>query len=116
MDLPSENLTFGELGTLAGLSVAVWILVTALRSVVPTLPAKVTALGLAVLLSVGITVISGQAGEPQAMLLAVVNGALAALVASGGSLVVEGVRSLDGSARISGLGSDGRRGWWRAWR
>lgn len=89
MNLPTENITFADLGTLAGLALATWILVTAIRQVIPTLPAKITALLLAVLLSLAVALLSGQAAQPQAMLLAVINGALAALLATGGSLVAE---------------------------
>lgn len=89
--MPTENLTFPALTTLAGLSIAIYILVTALRTVWPAIPAKTIALALGLGLSILITILSGHAADPQAILLAIINGALAALAASGGSLVAEAI-------------------------
>lgn len=107
--MPTDNLTFASLATLAGLSAAIYVLVTALRGVWPAAPAKALALILGIAISVAVAVLGGHS-DGQAILLAVINGALAALIAAGGSLVTEAIAIAN--VQITAPPTT----WWRAWR
>jgi len=90
VNLPNEFITFDTLGTLAGLSLAVFILVSAAQWAGLQFPTKTAAVIVAVVLSVLVTVLGGNI-TGQAILMSVINGALAALVSTGFSSAVNEV-------------------------
>lgn len=111
--LPAEFLSAESLGTLAGLSTAVYVIVSVLRGAGLVFPAKAVALGIGLVLAVA-TALLGDAPTQSDLVLAIVNGCLAALVATGGSIVVQfgmvkyyagGVYRMAGSAPL----------WWERW-
>jgi hypothetical protein len=108
MQLPTELFQLEQLRTLAGLAAAIYLVVTVIREFSPSVPAKTVAFGVGAVLSVVVSLLSEQL-TANTLLLAVLNGFLAALVATGGSVIVEtfmvGPRSQGGITR-----------WWHSWR
>lgn len=111
--LPADFFSGESLGTLAGLSTAVYVIVSVLRGAGLVFPAKAVALGIGLLLSVSVVLIQPQPTQSD-IILAIVNGCLAALVATGGSFAVQagmvkyysgGVYRMAGSAPL----------WWERW-
>ena len=110
---PDSFFTIGDLGTLAGLSAAVYVIVSVLRAAGIVFPVKAVALGIGLLLSVSVVLLSPQPTQSD-IVMAIVNGCLAALAATGGSVVMQagmvkyytgGVYRMAGSKPL----------WWERW-
>ncbi len=112
MDVPSELLTIGDLGTLAGLSVAVYVIVSALRGAGIVFPVKAVALGIGLVLSVVVVLLSGSPTQAD-IVMAIVNGCLAALVATGGSSVIATMLARQGGGVYRMANAEPV--WWEAW-
>lgn len=110
MTLPSEFFTIGQLQTLGGLATAIYVVVTVVRDLYPPAPAKTVAVVVGVALSVAVTLLAGNTA-PDAMLMAALNGFLAALAATGTSVIAETVAE---GPRF--YASSATRPWWSAWR
>ena len=120
---PDSFFTIGDLGTLAGLSAAVYVIVSVLRGagLIPPpaqgasewqSPTKVVALGIGLLLSVSVVLLSPQPTQSD-IVMAIVNGCLAALAATGGSAAVQAgmVWYTGGVYRMAGS----KPLWWERW-
>lgn len=106
MNLPTELLTRSDLSTLAGLSLVVFLLVEVLRvylaRVEGVLPVKTAAALIGAALSVILVVAGPEAVTPEAIILAVANGVMAGLLATGGAAVVNTVRDRRSSQAVVG--------------
>ena len=98
MNVPTEFLTVESLYTLAGLSLVVYLLVEVFRVYVAriegVIPVKTVACLIGMALAVILVIARPEAATPQAFILAVANGAMAGLLATGGAAVVNTARSL----------------------
>ncbi len=113
MSTPTELFDLGNLATLAGLSAALYVLLTALRPLLPTMHIKTAAVGIGVLLSLLVGYLT-QPVSGEMFLLAIVNGVLAAVTATGGSKWVEELLITLAPERMFNAQDDGHD-WWRAW-
>lgn len=99
MTLPSELMNWPELGTLTGLVLAVYILTTAAVGAGIPIPRKSTALILGLALAFGWTLAEGKIADTQALILALINGALAGMLATTTNRYVSVFLSTDASLR-----------------
>lgn len=125
MNLPTEFLTTESLYTLAGLSLVVYLLVEVFRvyltRVEGVIPVKTVACLIGMALAVILVIAGAEPVTPQAIILAVANGAMAGLLATGGAAVVNAARTL-GQRRdsVAAAGADpvvpaGRNRWGDHW-
>lgn len=111
--LPAEFLTAESLTTLAGLATAVYVIISMLRGAGLVFPAKAAALGVGLLLSIAVTLLGDKPTQAD-LILAIVNGCLAALAATGGSYAVQAgvVRYYSGGVYRM---ADSKPMWWERW-
>lgn len=114
MTLPSELMAWPELGTLAGLVLAVYILTTAAIGAGIPIPRKTTALALGLALAFGWTLAEGKIADAQALILALVNGALAGMLATTVNRYVSMLLPEE-DADLNALGEDKRRTMFELW-
>lgn len=110
MSLPAEFFTLSQLQTLGGLAAAIYVVVTIVRDLYPPAPAKTVAVVVGAALSLAVTLLAGNT-TLDALLMAVLNGFLAALVATGTSVLAETVAE-GPRFRVSSR----EQPWWSAWR
>ena len=118
MQLPTENLTFEALLTLGGLTLAVYLVTTAIRQVWPAAPTKVVGFIVSLVLTVALLAVNGDYSGPT-VTTAVVNAFLAFLVfltAAGFSLSLDAtIHAFSGApSELTAAGAERRR-WWTAW-
>lgn len=115
MNLPTEFLTTESLYTLAGLSLVVFLVVEVVRvylvRIENILPVKTVAALLGIALSVILAMARAGIATPDLIILAVANGAMAGLLATGGASVIAEASKLrrrdeDAGSGIAAVGAD----------
>lgn len=111
--IPADFLNADSLTTLAGLSTAVYVIVSMLRGAGLEFPTKAAALGIGLTLALIVMLTQPQPTQTD-VVLAIVNGCLAALVATGGSYAVQAgvVRYYKGGIYRM---ADSKPMWWERW-
>lgn len=113
MQIPTDFLSVESLTTLAGLSTAVYVIVSMLRASGLEFPTKAAALGIGLALALIVMLTQPQPTQLD-VVMAIVNGCLAAMVATGGSYAVQAgvVRYYSGGVyRAAGS----KPLWWERW-
>lgn len=117
MQLPTENLTFASLLTLGGLTLAVYLITTAIRQVWQEAPTKVVGLAVSLALTVVVLAVNDDYSG-QAVTTAIVNAFLAFLVyltAAGFSLSVDAMYRKLTKRVVAERYTYSGVSWWRSW-